>query len=103
MTEGGGAAYLPTGDDLRAVDSLRSAEVLVGVCALNQARSAARVVGAALAALATALADRKGAIVVVARHLGSAFIIGSLAAIGLGYAFCVGLGAVYVRFAMARR
>ena len=65
MTEGGGAAYLPTGDDLRAVDSLRSAEVLVGVCALNQARSAARVVGAASAALATALGDRKGAIVVV--------------------------------------
>ena len=65
MTEGNGAAHLLGGDDLRAVDSLRSAEVLVGVCALNQARSAARVVGAASAGLATALADRKGAIVVV--------------------------------------
>lgn len=44
-----------------------------------------------------------GAVVVIARHFGTAFILGSLAAIGLGYAFCVGLGTVYVRFAITRR
>jgi hypothetical protein len=65
MTELVGAAHLLRDDDLRAVDALPPADVLVGVCALNQARSAAGVVAAASAGLATALADRKGAVVVV--------------------------------------
>jgi hypothetical protein len=54
-------------------------------------------------ALWNALNVLLGAIVVVAKYFGTAFFIGLLAAIGLGYAFCVGLGTVYVRFAMARR
>ena len=65
MAERADAAQLLRGDDLRAIDALSSADVLVGVCALNQARSAARVVEAATAGLATALADWKGAVVVV--------------------------------------
>ena len=54
-------------------------------------------------ALWNALNVLLGAIVIIARHLGTAFILGSLAAIGLGYAFCVGLGTAYVRFAITRR
>ncbi len=65
MAERTDASQLLRGDDLRAVDALPSADVVVGVCALNQARSAVRVVEAASAGLATALADRKGAVVVV--------------------------------------
>ena len=44
-----------------------------------------------------------GAVVVVAKHLGTGFIIGCLAAVALGYALCLGLGTVYVRLAFARR
>src|SRR5512136_665324 len=65
MAERADAEQLLRGDDLRAVDALPSADVLVGVCALNQARSAAQVVEAATAGLATTLAGWKGAVVVV--------------------------------------
>jgi hypothetical protein len=44
-----------------------------------------------------------GAVVVVAKHLGTGFIIGCLAAVALGYALCLGLGTFYVRLAFARR
>ena len=65
MAERTDPSHLLRGDDLRAVDALPPVDVLVGVCALNQARSAVRVVEAASAGLATVLADRKGAVVVV--------------------------------------
>ena len=65
MTEPIGAAHLLNDGDLHTVDSLGPVEVLVGVCALNQARSAVRVVEAAAAGLAAPLADRKCGIVVV--------------------------------------
>jgi hypothetical protein len=65
MTEPIGVEHLLKDADLHAVDSLGPVEVLVGVCALNQARSAARVVEAAAGGLAGPLADRKCGIVVV--------------------------------------
>jgi hypothetical protein len=52
-------------EDLRAIDPLEGAEVLIGVCALNQARSVVRVVEAAAAGLSKELGDRKGAVLVV--------------------------------------
>ncbi len=65
MTESlDGVALLDEGD-LRAAETLGSLDVLVGVCAVNQARSAPRVMAAALKALRTALAGRKGAVVAV--------------------------------------
>ncbi len=59
------AAQLLRDDHLRAIDAVPPADVLVAVCALNQARSVAQVVQAASTGLAAALADRKGAVVVV--------------------------------------
>jgi hypothetical protein len=44
-----------------------------------------------------------GAVVVVAKHLGTGFIIGCALIVGMGYAVCVGLGTAYVRLAFARR
>jgi hypothetical protein len=37
------------------------------------------------------------------KHLGNWFIFGSLAAVALAYAMCVGLGSVYLKVAFARR
>lgn len=65
MTEPLGAKHLLQDADLRTVDSLGPVEVLVGVCASNQARSVVQVVEAATAGLAAPLADRKSGIVVV--------------------------------------
>src|SRR5512136_3005160 len=65
MTEPIGAGHLLKDADLHTVDSLGPVEVLVGVCALNQARSVTRVVQAAAEGLAAPLADRKCGIVVV--------------------------------------
>jgi hypothetical protein len=65
MTDHSGTEHILTDEDLHAVASLGSVEVLIGVCALNQARSAPRVVETASAGLARELGDRKGAVVVV--------------------------------------
>ncbi len=43
------------------------------------------------------------AIGLVFGKLGTGFIIGCLAALGFGYAMCVGLGTVYIRVGLARR
>lgn len=43
------------------------------------------------------------AVVLVIRNLGTGFLVGCLAAIGLGYATCVGLGSACVKLALARR
>ena len=43
------------------------------------------------------------AVVIVAKHLGTAFIIGCAVALAFGYAICVGLGTACVRLAYARR
>ncbi len=51
--------------DLKAVEGLEGAEVLIGVCALNQARSVVRVVEAAVAGLSKEVEDRVGAVLVV--------------------------------------
>lgn len=42
-----------------------------------------------------------GSAVLVLKHLGTGFIIACLVALGLGYAMCLGLGAVYARVALA--
>jgi hypothetical protein len=65
MPEPIGALALLKDSDLRTLSSLGSPEVTAAVCAVNQARSVARVVEAAAAGLATALGDCKGAVVVV--------------------------------------
>jgi hypothetical protein len=44
-----------------------------------------------------------GAVVVVAKHLGTGFIIACFAITGLGYAVCLTLGAAWVRLASAHR
>jgi len=44
-----------------------------------------------------------GAVVLVFKHLGTGFMIGSLVLAGLGYAICVGLGTAWLRLAFARR
>jgi hypothetical protein len=43
------------------------------------------------------------AIVIVVKHLGTAFMIGCLVIAALGYAMCLGLGTAWVRLALARR
>jgi len=43
------------------------------------------------------------AVVLVAKHLGTAFIVGCGVALAFGYAICVGLGTACVRLAYARR
>ena len=52
-------------EDLQAIDALGGGEVLIGVCALNQARSVVQVVEAASAGLSKELGDGKGAVLVV--------------------------------------
>ena len=44
-----------------------------------------------------------GGLTLAVKQLGTAVIIGCLAALALGYAMCVGLGTVYLRLALARR
>jgi hypothetical protein len=44
-----------------------------------------------------------GAVVLVVKHLGTAFMVGCGVALVLGYAVCVGLGTACVRLAYARR
>lgn len=44
-----------------------------------------------------------GAIVLVAKHLGTGFMIACLSIAGLGYALCLTLGTAWVRLASARR
>jgi hypothetical protein len=44
-----------------------------------------------------------GAIVLVAKHLGTGFIIGCVFVAGSGYALCLGLGTAWLRIASARR
>jgi len=44
-----------------------------------------------------------GASVLVVKQLGTGFMIGTLAALAIGYATCVALGTVYVRLGLARR
>ena len=44
-----------------------------------------------------------GAVIVVAKHLGTGFIIACFVAAALGYGLFVGLGTFYVRLAFARR
>ncbi len=43
-----------------------------------------------------------GAAIVVAKHLGTGFIIACFVAVALGYGLCVALGTFYVRLAFAR-
>jgi glucosylglycerate synthase len=52
-------------DDSKVIDALEGVEVLIGVCALNQARSVVRVVEAATAGLSKELGDREGAVLVL--------------------------------------
>jgi hypothetical protein len=65
MTNHNAADRILKNQDLHAIAGLGSVEVFVGVCALNQARSAAKVVETATEGLAKAFADRKNAVVVV--------------------------------------
>jgi len=44
-----------------------------------------------------------GAAVLVAKKLGTGFIVACLVALGTGYAVCIGLGTVYFRLAFAKR
>jgi hypothetical protein len=44
-----------------------------------------------------------GSVVLVAKHLGTGFIIGCVVLAGLGYAMCVGLGTAWLRLALARK
>jgi hypothetical protein len=44
-----------------------------------------------------------GAVVLVAKHLGTGFIVACAAIAGLGYALCLTLGTAWVRLASARR
>ena len=64
MAEPIGDANLLTDGDLRAVASLGSVDVLVGVAARNQSCSVTRVLEAVWTGLTTAFADRKSAVVV---------------------------------------
>jgi hypothetical protein len=43
------------------------------------------------------------ALLLVARHFGTAVFAATLVSLALGYALCVGLGAAWVRFAFARK
>jgi hypothetical protein len=57
----------------------------------------------AVMAFSHALNVLAGTIVLAIKHLGPAFIVACLLAAAMGYAFCVGLGTVYFRIALARR
>jgi len=80
-----------------------------GVVELFQAASAtssAHQVGgwfASIAALFKSVAVLGEALVLTTRHFGMAALIGCVAGIVLAYAACFGLGAAWVRLAMARR
>ena len=80
-----------------------------GVVELFQAASAtssAHQVGgwlASVGALFKSIAVLGEALVMATRHFGMAVLIGSVAGIVLAYAACFGLGAAWVRLAMARR
>jgi glucosylglycerate synthase len=65
MAGGPGLERLLGAEGRKTVDALGPAEAIVGVCALNQARSVGQVVEAAAAGLSTALAGRAGAVLVV--------------------------------------
>jgi len=54
-------------------------------------------------ALWNAVSALVNALGLVIKKLGTGFIVGSLAALALGYGMCVGLGTVYIRLGMARR
>ena len=43
------------------------------------------------------------AAVVVAKKLGTGFVVACLVAVGTGYAMCIGAGTVYFRLAFAKR
>ncbi len=51
----------------------------------------------------SALNSLAGALVLVAKHLGTGFLIACFVALGLGYGVSVGMVTVYVRLAFARR
>ena len=65
MAERPGLEELLGAEGRKTVDALGPAEAMIGVCALNQARSVGQVVQAAATGLSTALAGRAGAVVVV--------------------------------------
>ena len=70
------------------------------------ATSSAHQVGgwfASIAALFKSVAVLGEALVLTTRHFGMAVLIGCVAGIVLAYAACFGLGAAWVRLAMARR
>ena len=56
-----------------------------------------------LATLWNVLAVLLGAVLLVAKHLGTGFIIACFAIAGLGYALCLTVGTAWVRLATARR
>jgi len=56
---------------------------------------------AAFSAIGNTLNVLLGSAFLVVKHLGTGFMIACLAALGLGYAVCVGLGTVYMRIALA--
>jgi hypothetical protein len=43
------------------------------------------------------------AVVLAAKHLGTAFLVACLAAVLMGYVFCLGLGSLWLRVAFAKR
>jgi glucosylglycerate synthase len=65
MAERPGLEELLGTEGQKTVDALGPAEAIVGVCALNQARSVGQVVEVAATGLSTALAGRAGAVLVV--------------------------------------
>jgi hypothetical protein len=54
-------------------------------------------------ALWNALNALAGAVVLVAKHLGTGFTIACVLAVAVGYGLCLGLGTVYFRLGFARR
>jgi hypothetical protein len=58
---------------------------------------------AGVSAVGTTLNALGGAGILVAKKLGSGFMLAFLAALGMGYALCVGLGTVYLRLAFVKR
>lgn len=84
-----------------------------GLCFASWRLTRAAGVSAALEEVATAFSGLTtlwnllnvllGAVVLVFKHLGTAFTIGCIVMAGLGYATCLGLGTAWVRLAFARR
>jgi hypothetical protein len=56
-----------------------------------------------VSALWNALNAVLGGLVLLAKQLGTGFLIGCFAAIAVGYALCIGLGSIYVRLALATK